>query len=143
VLAYPYKADKFSLDAYGHALERLGLERLAGLLDTTRRWDRDLSQDEQLALSFARIQLQVPAWVLIDDTLGSLDDEARERIVDVFHHELARTSVIHIGRAAEVHDPLFTRVLHLIKTPAKPGVRTRAADGTGAIAGNQASGGQV
>jgi putative ATP-binding cassette transporter len=143
VLAYPYKGDKFSADACGHALERLGLERLAGLLDTTRRWDRDLSQDEQLALSFARIQLQVPAWVLIDDTLGSLDDEARERIVDVFHHELARTSVIHIGRAAEVHDPLFTRVLHLIKTPAKPGARARAADGTGAVAGNQASGGQV
>jgi putative ATP-binding cassette transporter len=143
VLAYPYEADKFSVDACGHALERLGLERLAGLLDTTRRWDRDLSQDEQLALSFARIQLQVPAWVLIDDTLGSLDDEARERIVDVFHHELARTSVIHIGRAAEVHDPLFTRVLHLIKTPAKPGARARAGDGTGAIAGNQASGGQV
>jgi putative ATP-binding cassette transporter len=143
VLAYPYEAEKFSAAAYGQALERLGLERLAGMLDTTRRWDRDLSQDEQLALAFARIQLQAPAWVLIDDTFGSLDDEARERLGDVFQHELARTSVIHIGRAAEVHDPLFTRVLHLIKTPAKPGVRVRAVDGSGPIARNETAGGPV
>jgi putative ATP-binding cassette transporter len=129
VLAYPYEADKFGTDAYVNALERLGLERLKPLLDIMRRWDRDLSQDEQLALAFARIQLQVPAWVLIDDTIGSLDDEARERIVDVFHHELARTSVIHIGRAAEAHDPLFSRVLHLVKTPPKPAsTRARASD---------------
>jgi putative ATP-binding cassette transporter len=135
VLAYPYEAGKFGTDAYTHALERLGLDRLQPLLDVMRRWDRDLSQDEQLALAFARIQLQVPAWVLIDDTIGSLDDEARTRIVDVFHHELARTSVIHIGRAAEAHDPLFSRVLHLVKTPPKPvGSRPRAGDAANAAA---------
>jgi vitamin B12/bleomycin/antimicrobial peptide transport system ATP-binding/permease protein len=140
VLAYPYEADKFGTDAYTHALERLGLERLKPLLDIMRRWDRDLSQDEQLALAFARIQLQVPAWVLIDDTIGSLDDEARERIVDVFHHELARTSVIHIGRAAEAHDPLFSRVLHLVKTPPKPASgRGRAGETTNAAAADAAA----
>jgi putative ATP-binding cassette transporter len=141
VLAYPNEAEKFDTDAYVHALERLGLERLKPLLDIVRRWDRDLSQDEQLALAFARIQLQVPAWVLIDDTIGSLDDEARERIVDVFHHELARTSVIHIGRAAEAHDPLFSRVLHLVKTPPKPAsTRGRASDTSNAAAADEAGG---
>jgi putative ATP-binding cassette transporter len=87
------------------------------MLDVTRRWDRDLSQDEQLCLAFARIALQAPPWVLIDDTLGSLEDEALERVIDVFTHELEHTSVIHIGRAAQSRDPLFTRVLHLIKAP--------------------------
>jgi putative ATP-binding cassette transporter len=141
VLAYPNEADKFDTDAYVHALERLGLGRLKPLLDIVRRWDRDLSQDEQLALAFARIQLQVPAWVLIDDTIGSLDDEARERIVDVFQHELARTSVIHIGRAAEAHDPLFSRVLHLVKTPPKPASsRGRASDTGNAAVADDAGG---
>ena len=41
------------------------------LLDETRRWDRELSQDEQLGLAFARIVLQTPPWLLIDDMLGS------------------------------------------------------------------------
>jgi putative ATP-binding cassette transporter len=147
VLAYPYEAERFGADAYARALERLGLERLVAQLDTTRRWDRDLSQDEQLGLAFARIQLQTPAWVLIDDILGSLDDEARERIAEIFQHELARTGLIHIGRAAEAHDPLFTRVLHLIKTPARGAARGRSPEGSkgvardGAVARNQAAGG--
>jgi putative ATP-binding cassette transporter len=120
VLAYPLKVEGFGESAFAHALSRLGLEHLVPQLDETRRWDRVLSQDEQLGLVFARIVLQAPPWVLIDDMLGSLDDEALERVIDVFAHELERTSIIHIGRAAQVRDPLFSRVLHLISAPVKP-----------------------
>jgi putative ATP-binding cassette transporter len=123
VLAYPLKADGFADSAFTHALARLGLERIVPMLDVTRRWDRELSQDEQLCLAFARIVLQKPRWALIDDTLGSLDDEALERVIDVLAHELAGTTVINIGRGAQARDPLFTRVLHLIKAPA---IRTLA-----------------
>jgi putative ATP-binding cassette transporter len=120
VLAYPLKVEGFGESAFAHALGRLGLERLVPQLDKTRRWDRELSQDEQLSLAFARVLLQAPPWVLIDDTFGSLDDEALERVRDVFTHELERTSLIHIGRAAQVRDPIFSRVLHLVKAPVKP-----------------------
>jgi putative ATP-binding cassette transporter len=120
VLAYPWEADKFAPDAVSRALDRLGLDRLKPLLDEVRRWDRDLSQEEQLALSFARLQLQEPKWVLIDDAIGSLDDETRERVLDVFSQELAQTTLINIGKATEARDPFFSRVLHLIKSPARP-----------------------
>jgi putative ATP-binding cassette transporter len=119
VLAYPLKVESFESSAFAHALTRLALERLVPLLDETRRWDRDLSQDEQLALAFARIVLHSPPWVLIDDMFGSLDDEALERVTEIFANELARTSLIHIGKAAQAHHPIFTRVLHLIKAPSK------------------------
>src|SRR5262249_42524462 len=127
VLAYPLEVEKFGNDAFSHALQRLGLERLVPLLDTTRRWDRELSQDEQLGLALARIVLQAPPWVLIDDMLGSLDDEALERVVDLFSNELVHTSIIHIGRAAQARDPLFHRVLHLVKAPASPVAPANAA----------------
>jgi vitamin B12/bleomycin/antimicrobial peptide transport system ATP-binding/permease protein len=116
VLAYPLKAGSFSIDAFTRALYRLGLERLALLLDETHRWDRELSQDEQLCLVFARILIQMPPWVLIDGTFGSLDDDVLELVVDVFNNELRRTGVIHIGGAGDAH-PLFSSVLHLIKAP--------------------------
>jgi putative ATP-binding cassette transporter len=122
VLAYPLESDKFADAAFSRALCRLGLDRLVSLLDTTRRWDRELSQDEQLGLALARIVLQAPPWVLIDDLLGSLDDEALERVIDIFTNELVHTSLIHIGRAAQARDPLFHRVLHLVKAPAKGSV---------------------
>ncbi len=116
VLAYPLKAESFGESAFTRALYRLGLERLAPLLDTTRRWDRELSQDEQLCLAIARILLQNPPWVLIDGTFGSLDDDVLELVMDVFTNELQRIGVIHIGGPAQAHT-LFTRVLHLVKAP--------------------------
>lgn len=114
VLAYPLKAESFSTAAFTRALFRLGLERLGPLLDETRRWDRELSQDEQLCLVFARMLIQMPPWVLIDGTFGSLDDDVLELVMDLFVTELQRTAVIHIGGAAGAHD-LFATHLHLVK----------------------------
>jgi putative ATP-binding cassette transporter len=116
IMAYPLKAESFDEVACKRALYRLGLERLAPLLDTTHRWDRELSQDEQLCLAVARILLQNPPWILIDGTFGSLDDDVLEVVTDVFTNELRRSGVIHIGGPAQAH-PLFTRVLHLVKAP--------------------------
>jgi len=116
VLAYPLKADGFDAEACAQALRRLGLERLVPLLDVARRWDRELSEDEQLGLAFARVLLQAPAWLLIDDVFGSLDGDTLERVIEVFGEELARTAVIHIA-GAQARDPLFARVVHLIKCP--------------------------
>ncbi len=116
VLAYPLKANSFDAEAFTRALFRLGLERLAPLLDQTRRWDRELSQDEQLCLVFARMLIQRPQWVLIDGTLGSLDDDVLALVIDVFTNELERTAIIHIGGPGEAH-ALFSRTLHLIKAP--------------------------
>jgi putative ATP-binding cassette transporter len=119
VLAYPLKADSFGPNAFTRALFRLGLERLAPFLDETRRWDRELSQDEQLCLVFARMLIQMPPWVLIDGTFGALDNDVLELVMDVFTHELERTAVIHVGSAGEAHD-LFSKVLHLVKAPRMP-----------------------
>jgi vitamin B12/bleomycin/antimicrobial peptide transport system ATP-binding/permease protein len=126
VLSYPLKVEGFDEKRFAYALERLGLARLLPALDETRRWDRELSQDEQLSLALARIVLQAPPWVLLDDTFGSLDDEALESVMDVFGNELKHTTVIHIGRSAQMHLPLFSRVLHLVKAPEQP---TPAASG--------------
>jgi putative ATP-binding cassette transporter len=120
VIAYPKKVEDFREREFTDALGRLGLERLVPMLDSTRRWDRELSQDEQLSLAFARIVLQKPAWVLLDDTLGSLDDESLERVTDVFNSDLEHTTVIHIGRAGQLGEPLFTRTLHLVKAAPGP-----------------------
>ena len=119
VMAYPSKVENFAAEAFSQALGRLGLEHLASQLDVTIRWDRELSQDEQVSLAFARIVLQRPAWVLVDDTFGSLDDGTLERVTDVFANELANTGLINIGRAAQARDPFFSSVLHLVKSAGK------------------------
>jgi putative ATP-binding cassette transporter len=128
VLAYPLKADSFSANAFTRALFRLGLERLAPLLDETRRWDRELSQDEQLCLVFARMLIQTPPWVLIDGTFGALDDDVLALVMDVFTHELERTAIIHVGGAGEAQG-LFSKVLHLVKAARTPAPEDPPASG--------------
>jgi vitamin B12/bleomycin/antimicrobial peptide transport system ATP-binding/permease protein len=120
VLAYPLKPENFQAGDFARSLYRFGLERLALLLDETHRWDRELSQDEQLCLVFSRILIQMPPWLLIDGTFGSLDEDVLELVIDVFSNELQRTGIIHIGGPGEAH-ALFSRILHLVKAPQNPG----------------------
>jgi vitamin B12/bleomycin/antimicrobial peptide transport system ATP-binding/permease protein len=126
ILAYPSKAETFEGSAYANALVRLKLDRLVPMLDAPERWDRNLSEDEQQTLAFARVVLHAPPWVLIDEVLDSLDVDARQGILDIFAKDLAHTGVIYIGRT-DPRDPLFTRVLHLVKDPALRRLQTAAA----------------
>jgi putative ATP-binding cassette transporter len=113
VLAYPAKTEAFEAARYPLALERLGLARLIPKLDEMTRWDHELSFDEQLTLSFARILLQQPPWIVIDGTLGALDDEAQERVLHVLDRELAGAGIIHIGRSTLTRSDSPPRVVHL------------------------------
>jgi putative ATP-binding cassette transporter len=117
VLAYPSRTEAFEATAYANALVRLKLDRLVPLLDVSRRWDHELSEDEQQTLAFARVVLHAPPWVLMDEVLDALDEDARQGILDLFLKDLRHTGVIHIGRA-DAHDHFFSRVLHLVKDPA-------------------------
>jgi putative ATP-binding cassette transporter len=121
VLAYPQAVDRFDHEAYCHALKRASLSRLRHMLDEIRRWDRELSQDDQLSLTFARIVLQAPAWVIIDDAFGSLEEAAIRRVIEVMRKELRHTAVIHIGKVAFHGDEAFTRTVHLSQAVAAGG----------------------
>ena len=125
VLAYPSATAAFDAAAYAKALARLKLDRLVPLLDVSRRWDHELSEDEQQTLAFARVVLHAPPWILIDEVLDGLDEDARQAILGIFAEDLQHTGVIHIGRA-DAHDHLFSRVLHLVKDPALRRLRTPA-----------------
>lgn len=112
-LAYPMLTDRFPDRAYVRALESTGLGRHAKSLDANRRWDRELREDEQMALALARVVLQAPHWVVFDDTFSAMEDETLERVLDVLQRDLTGTTIIHIGRSTQAHLELFARVLHL------------------------------
>jgi putative ATP-binding cassette transporter len=117
LLAYPLAVDHFDRAAYGHALKRCGLERLVARLDESDRWDRTFSDEEEFALSFARVLLQAPPWLIIDELFDGLDAATLERTLELFKTELPRTAVVHIGSSFK-HHPMFPTVLHLQSDPA-------------------------
>jgi len=116
VLAYPSGVEKFADGAFAPALTRLDLARLVPMLDSTQHWERDLSDDEQHSLVFARALLHEPRWMIIDEVLDSLDDRARDWVIEMLTKDLQQTGIIYIGRIP-AHSQLFARTVRLIKDP--------------------------
>lgn len=99
VLAYPLSTPVAEAEA-GHALERIGLTRLKGRLDEGVRWDRELSDDDQRLLAFARVLVQKPDFIVVDEALDALGETARERVLDALEEALPGTALLTIGTVA-------------------------------------------
>ena len=116
VLAYPAEVEQFKKNQFVKALDRLHLRRLIPMLDQTKRWEQELNETEQRQLSFARLLLQLPPWLLSDEALDGLDAPTLETVKDIFAHELKQTGLIHIGQEPAAGE-FYSRVLHLVNDP--------------------------
>ena len=85
-------------------------------LDRHSRWDRDLSEEEQRLLGFARLALQKPKWVVISEAIDLFDGDARKRVMAMLERELAGSAVINIGRPGR-DGGYFNRIIHLANDP--------------------------
>ena len=130
-LVYPAAPTMYSDDELKRLIQPAELHRLASsldlssgwdlqpigsLLDHEAHWDKVLTEDEQQLVVFARLLLRKPRWVMIDQALDSLEEDARRQILTMLANGLPNSTIIHIGRP-ETGSRFFTRVLHLVKDP--------------------------
>ncbi len=120
-MSYPLGKDGFTDKQLIGALQELGLKRLETMLDFNTRWDRELSDDEQQSLAFARLMLHKPDWVIIDEALDAMEADAYDRVVAVLREHLTKSTVVHIGRE-EKNEHVFTKVLHFVNDPSGHGL---------------------
>jgi putative ATP-binding cassette transporter len=66
-LAYPSPKAAYTDEEFVAALQSTNLNRLSSSLDRDARWDRELTDDEQKCLVFARVLLHKPRWVVIGE----------------------------------------------------------------------------
>jgi vitamin B12/bleomycin/antimicrobial peptide transport system ATP-binding/permease protein len=112
-ITYPQPADAYEEEALSEALAGVGLQHLRPLLDTTDRWDRRLTEDEKQRLTFARVLLQRPQWLVAYGALDELDPDSRSRIEALLASSLSDVSLIAIGQDA-APGGLFKRKLRLV-----------------------------
>jgi putative ATP-binding cassette transporter len=98
-LAYP-GSEPATEAAVALALERVGLERLRGRYTEVVRWDRELGDDDRRLLAFARVILQRPEIIVVDDALDALGESARNRVLDALEAALPQTALVTIGSVA-------------------------------------------
>jgi putative ATP-binding cassette transporter len=140
VLAYPAVPAGTDDGDLAAALTRIGLGRLASSLDRSARWDRELSEEEQRLLAFARLGLQKPGWVVIHEALDSFEGDVRKRVLALLANELPEATIINIGKPGR-DGGFFNRTLHLtVETAAVPmrPVKSRTA-GTNTVRPTKAS----
>jgi putative ATP-binding cassette transporter len=113
-MSYPLEERSFQDSELANVLKQAGLERLAASLDRDLRWKRELSEEEQHSLAFARLDLHKPNWIVIDETLDMLEGDARKRALAVLSGRLKDATILYIGRGDRT-ERLFPRTLHLEK----------------------------
>jgi vitamin B12/bleomycin/antimicrobial peptide transport system ATP-binding/permease protein len=111
-LSFPEESNVYSDEDLNQALEKVGLGRLKGKLDTRARWDRMLDTDEQKAIGFAHALLAKPSWLILDETLEGLEPDIQARYAEVLA-DLKDTTMVYIGRSEAYLEALKPRVVHL------------------------------
>ena len=117
-LSYPRLGEASDPATVSDVLATVGLDYLKPLLNKEDRWDRRLSDAEKQRLSVARVILQKPRWVVLNQAMAGLDPETRRRIEAVFDRDLANVGVLNIGRYP--NESGFTRSLRLAYDPNHP-----------------------
>ncbi|WP_444431321.1 hypothetical protein [Rhodobacter capsulatus] len=82
-------------------------------LDVDEHWEKLLSESEKHCVSFARVILNRPQWLVMDDTLPQLDPDARDRIVTLLRGPLAHLGLIDIGNGGTPQG-VFTRTVEIL-----------------------------
>jgi vitamin B12/bleomycin/antimicrobial peptide transport system ATP-binding/permease protein len=96
-VSYPARLGTFEGAKLADVLTAVGLTEWADRLDEEAHWNRMLSIGEQQRLAIARVLLQEPDYLFLDEATASLDEAAEASLYRLLHERLKGTSIISIG----------------------------------------------
>lgn len=99
---YPQPVPENIDDNLAGLLERFGLQKLAGQMDTVDDWSRILSLGEQQRLAFIRILLLRPDIVFLDESTSALDEPREAQAYEILHQLLPKMAVVSVGHRSSL-----------------------------------------
>ncbi|MEE4607666.1 MAG: ABC transporter ATP-binding protein/permease [Desulfobacteraceae bacterium] len=96
-LCYPMPRGSFKDAEMRHALECTGLVWLAPRLETSDNWEEALPRLVRQRLGFARILLQRPGWVIMEEATNAFDPKAERLMFEMLRRELPNVGLLHIS----------------------------------------------
>lgn len=97
VLSYPQPVGTFPASAMQRALEAAGVGWLAARLDEVDNWHSVLPLRAQQRLGIARLFLQQPAWVFIEEATSVFEPKGEEYLMDMLHREMPDATLLAIS----------------------------------------------
>jgi vitamin B12/bleomycin/antimicrobial peptide transport system ATP-binding/permease protein len=111
-LAYPSSGDTLTDEIGRSALKSAGLGHLVDRLDTEERWYQFLSGGERQRVAMARLFIERPTIIVMDEATAALDVESETVLLTRLFEALPETTVISVGHRPGLFD-LHTRGLTL------------------------------
>jgi putative ATP-binding cassette transporter len=99
---YPADAVQIADDSVREALRTVGLPQFAEDLAREENWAQVLSGGEQQRLAFARVLLNRPDWLFMDEATASLPEDAQRTLYGLVAARLPETTVVSIGHRASL-----------------------------------------
>jgi vitamin B12/bleomycin/antimicrobial peptide transport system ATP-binding/permease protein len=99
---YPEPPRSRSDEEIAKVLKTVELGDLAGRLDEEGPWDRILSGGEKQRLAFARLLLQRPDIIVLDEVTAAVDSPSQHRLMELLSHELKEATIVSIGHRPEL-----------------------------------------
>lgn len=97
-ICYPSSRRIFSKEQIEQALRAAGLEYMIDQLDQKDKWAQTLAREEQQRLGMARLLLNRPEWIFLQDAFGSLEPQEEERMLRLIHEQLPDATLLAISR---------------------------------------------
>ncbi|WP_425623879.1 ABC transporter ATP-binding protein/permease [Agrobacterium radiobacter] len=138
-VCYPQAAESWTFEEIGEALDKVGLGHLKDKVEEEAPWDQTLSGGEKQRLTFARLLLNDPDIIVMDEATAALDEKSQDRMMQTVIDELSDATIISVAHRAELeafHSRKITLErreggatlvsdIHLIPRKARPGFLLR------------------
>jgi len=96
-LTYPSEDTAFTDAQCVEVLERCDLGALGEHLNESAHWARRLSPGEQQRIAFARVLLQAPDYVFMDEASSALDGPTEAKLYGTLIGALPKTAIVSVG----------------------------------------------
>jgi len=112
-VAYPLSPEEADEAMVRTAVEEVGLGHFLDRLDEdTATWEHILSGGEKQRLAFARVLIQRPETIIMDEATAALDPPSQEQMMRLLLERLPEATVISVGHRPEL-EAFHTRKLVL------------------------------
>lgn len=96
-LCYPHDSSMFSDERCRQALHDCCLSGLMDFLAVHKRWQQTLSGGEQQRLALARVLLQRPEYIFLDEATSGLDIQTEQQIYAVLTAQLSQSALVSVA----------------------------------------------